>query len=466
MAGEDQWRRFERSASRRAGGTKFWAIRVEGTRCLVRHGFVGEADEHEDKALEFGDGSEARAQHKKRIRTKLRAGWVEVEPEGAGAVELDGAALEDQLRAAIVAGPGDLDAWLVYADFLAQRAPVLGERLALGLALARTSDRRARRRIEGRIQQLEASEARALLGPTLAGLLGDRRFEHAIVLDRRFGMIVGAEVHDRASFDWRFEATISSLLELDAASVLLALGIYGGHRSGPFVAGLDRLLSAPRKTLQVLRLDFAQVENSAEWRRGRFRRQLALPSLAELSAGMPALERLTLVGPFGLGPCRHPKLRALALRRVGVVRGLELGGCELPALERLELAGPYGASGWRELELPRLRELVVNVPGKCEAVIRALLDAALLDQLEVLALGAHGLGAGTVSLLVEHAPRFAGLDRLVLVDPPARLELGELQRQLPVCEVHRTGQVPRSRSARILVEYDGLGPLGAVRAGS
>ena len=74
MAGDEQWRRFEREATGRSGGTKFWMIRLAGSRCSLRHGLVGQPEHDETKVLEFASEAEARAQHKKRVRTKLRAG--------------------------------------------------------------------------------------------------------------------------------------------------------------------------------------------------------------------------------------------------------------------------------------------------------------------------------------------------------------------------------------------------------
>lgn len=460
MAGEEQWRRFEREAR---GGSKFWAIRVERSRCLLRHGVVDEGAEPVHKVLEFESQAEARAQHKKRVRTKLRAGWVEVEVGADDPTAAEGAALEAQLREAIASEVGDLDAWMVYGDFLAERSVIVGERLALGVALEQAQDRRARRRIEGRIQQLESAHARELLGPTIAGLLSDRRYEGAIELERRFGMIVGAQIHDRAGLDWRFEAVVASLLELDAASVLRELGIHGGARSGPFVAALELLRGRPPPTLAGLSLDFSQAENTVEWRRGGgSREQIRLPPPARITAGLPALERLELLGPFALESWRHPRLRELCLRRVGVVAGVSLAGCELPALERLQLADPFGIEGWSEAELPALRELLINVPGRLPMQIAALMESTIVEELDSLVLVASSLGETGVELLCDHARRLAGLARLVLVDPPPRPRLLDplARSSLPV-EVLRHGRPPRNRSARVLVDYGFDGGLAA-----
>ena len=345
------------------------------------------------------------------------------------------------------------------------RAPLLGERVALGLARARTSDRRTRKRIEGRIQQLESTRTQDLLGPTLAGIIRERRFEGVVELGRHLGMIVRAELHDRPGFDWRFEAVVGSLLELDAAALLLELEILGSTERPPFEAALEQLMAHPRPTLKRLRLDYGQVENGREWRQSNFRARFDLPTAAEISAGLPKLETLELIGPFELGAVRHATLRELIVRRVGVVGGMSMAGCELPALERLQLADRVGPQDWARLEAPALRELLINCEGPMESIWRQLFDAPVIARLESLAVVSTALHEPVVRLLLDHGERLERLDRLIFINPPQRPGLlGPLQQRFPRCEILRQGAPLRSRSARLLVEYtiDGrrVRPLG------
>lgn len=160
-----------------------------------------------DGAIAGGDTSEERIEHaseteaarvvRQKIRIKQRAGWVEVAVEHGADPNLQALAQGEAIERAIADNPSDLNNWAVYADWLQAINPLIGERVALGVALARGASKHARAQIEARIEQLEDIRGRELLGVTVAGVLATDTLDGVIELERKLGMIVAAKLRDR-----------------------------------------------------------------------------------------------------------------------------------------------------------------------------------------------------------------------------------------------------------------------------
>ncbi|PRQ03109.1 hypothetical protein [Enhygromyxa salina] len=343
-----EWRRFERG-SRTGADDQFWAVRLRGRERELRYGYIDGLQPTEEHR-EYPRASAARSAINQAIRSRLRRGWVEVE-------ELDPARRESLSRAeplerAIARDPSQLDHWAVYSDFLQGVEPLLGQRLAMGLALAGAESDAKREMLQMGIAQLEEHRARELLGATLAGALGEYRFENVIELDRQFGMIIGARIHDRGGDIVKYDALVRALLELPLARVLVDFHVYSHVDTIVHLRATQHLLAQRRPTIRRLTLGTSH--------RDRMTYELPMLPIQALLDQLPALERLELHTSL-VGAATHAGLRELKLGggEYGD-RPCKLVDFRLPSLETLHLLGPYRID-WPKVLLPRARALIARV---------------------------------------------------------------------------------------------------------
>lgn len=412
VEGVSGWRRFERASH--DGSGRFWAIRVSGRACEIRFGPIGAAEASEEQVEHASEAEAARAARQK-IRTKQRAGWVEVE-------QVDDARSEalahgEQFERAIAADPSNLDNWAVYADWLQAIEPPLGERVALGLALARAGSKAARMQIEARCDELE----RKLLGPTLAGLMGERKFDGVIELERQFGMIVQAKLWDPENEILKFDTLVAALLDSPLARVLLDLRVDIGLRRRSLARVVELFVACQRPHLRRLCLGVERNHGGAV--------DMELPGITKVLERAPMLERLELHGAF-YGDAKHERLRELKLHRPVNALAVSLPSWRLPALHTLHLIEP-GAVDWHLVELPKLRQLLVEWPDCGDRLVARLARAPLLERLESLMLTQTALTADGVHTLLD-ATSFAKVGRLVLLDVDIdRDDIARLHRRFP-----------------------------------
>jgi predicted DNA-binding WGR domain protein len=422
------WRRFERG-SRDGSNDRFWAIRVIGRDCKIQFGPIGGAEVTEER-LEHASEAEAARVAKQKIRTKQRAGWIEVEQlDDARVLAL---AQGEVLEQAIAAELSNLDNWAVYADWLQAIEPLLGERVALGLALARVGPKPGRTQLEARIEELERSHARELFGVSLAGVLNAAKFEGVVELERQLGMIVGARLREPDEEIVKFDALVAALLDLPLARVLVDLRIQTGIRARSLAQVIE--LFAARRHPQLRRLALG-VERRYEQPVG-----VTLPGIQAVLGCTPRLEQLELYGAFD-GEATHERLRELKVHRPRGALSLTLARWHLPALQTLHVIEPgavdwlhargnrpYSACGlragslrvpradWHVVELPQLKRLVIEWWGCGDRLVVRLARAPLLDQLDSLVLVYTRLTVHGVRTILDNAERFAKIRQLVLLD--------------------------------------------------
>jgi predicted DNA-binding WGR domain protein len=442
-----EWRRFERG-SRTGAEDQFWAVRLRGRVRELRYGYIDGPQPTEERR-EYPRESAARSAINQAIRSRLRRGWVEVE-------ELDPARLESLSRAeplecAIARDPSRLDHWAVYADFLQGVEPLLGERLALGLGLGLAESNGEREKLRMEIDQLEQRCARELLGATLAGALGQYRFEDVIGLDRQFGMIVGARIHDRSGDVVKYDALVRALLELPLARVLVDFHVYSHVDTFVHLRAAQHLLARRRPTIQRLTLGTAE--------RSRTTYELPMLVIQALLDQLPALERLELHGSL-VGAATHAGLRELKLGggEYGD-RPCKLIDFRLPSLETLHWLGPDRID-WPRVELPRLeRLLIARVDDYGDRVLESLARAPWLAQLHSLVLVDSDLSVRGIQTLLDHAEAFAQIERVVILDAFADPEAAaRLRARLPnvLVGVDETREDPLGMYAPSPAEHDEL----------
>lgn len=416
---QGSWRRFERSG-RGQSEARFWELCIDGPRLLLRFGPVSEAGSEaqgdgpvDERTLSFPDEAAARRSAKKKIRTKLRAGWIEVAVERRAPPQDMGAKLE----AEIAEDPNRLEPWLVYADYLTQIEPVLGERVALSLARAQTKDARQRGQIDARIAELEARHRRELLGPSLAGVVAARRHEGVFEFEWLHAMILGATLIDLGTM--KFDALVGALLEQSAARILRTLTVVGDEaRPDAFAAALEQLGARDRPHLRALVLDgHGRGARSYPYHPAEpGRRVFALPRLASLLARMPKLERLGLRVSFGSAPLEHATLRELSLCRVDEDSALSLRGWRLPQLHSLRVLASGGPMDLSEAQLPGLRRLVIDAGGRGDELLAGLAGWEQLGALETLVVTGSWLTTEGARWMMENAALFGGIGELVCLD--------------------------------------------------
>lgn len=401
-----EWRRFERASNDRSG--RFWAIRVDGRECEIRFGAVGGADAAEER-LHHASEAEAARVAKQKIRTKQRTGWVEVAvavADNQDDTRTRALAQGQQLEAAIATDPGNLDHWAVYADWLQVTEPLFGERVALGLALARVASKSARAQLETRIEELERTHGRELFGVTLAGVLHADRFDHVITLERMLGMIVGARLRDPEDGIVKFDTLVSALLDSPLARVLLDLRIETGFRRRSCAQSIDLFAARQHPHLRRLALGGEPLHGGAV--------ELQLPNIAAILASAPSLERAELYGSFD-GEATHETLRELKLHRPGNPPALTLPRWRLPALHTLHVIAP-GPVDWHAVELPQLQRLLIEWQDCGDRLLARLAQAPVLERLDTLTLTQTWLTAEGVRTLIDNAERFERIRQIVLLD--------------------------------------------------
>lgn len=391
-----EWRRFEK-ASRGGGEGRYWEIRTNGSVCELRHGAVGGPAAQE--RLEHASAAEARTTAKQKIRTKQRAGWLEVE-----VVEKVGKPLEsaDAIERAIVAEPDNLDHWAVYADFLQEHAPLVGERVALSLALRRTNSSDERARLETRIEALEHTHARELFGATLAGLVDSRKFSSMVELERRHGMIVGVTLRSLGNPAIRLETVVEALLDLPIARLLTKLHIDIDIRHASAARVADAFVARQHPHLRELALCLDPPVHRVD--------AVELPSLAAVLGAAPRLERLELHAGW-TGKIDSVDLHALKLVQPGA---LEIASWRAPELHTLHLIEPERMD-WADVELPGLRRLLIEQRRHGDWVVFDLVRARVLAQLESLTLVVPDLGEHGLRRIFP-TPAFGSLPRLDLLN--------------------------------------------------
>jgi len=429
-----EWRRFERS-SRGGDQDQYWAVRVVDRVVEMRRGWAdyppgqvpGEDEEdHEQRSYARASGARSAAQQK--IRSRLGRGWVEVEDEASKRAPRPTLPGAEALELAIAQDPTQLDNWAVYADFLQEREPLVGERLGLGLALARAESPAQRSSLEAKIAQFERAHARELLGVSLAssdisgGLTGVVEFE------RRLGMIVGATLHEPRSDIVKFDTLVRALLNSPVARLLLELRIIVQVETLAYGRIVDMLATRRHPALRELVLGDPRsyVKTTAQ----------RLPSLQTLLDTMPSLERLELHGPL-TGAISHPRLRELKLGWPVRSPRLKPWTWRLPALETLHLYEP-GLFSWARVEFPRLETLLVAQSDEGDELIKRLARAPLLAQLDSLVLDRSDLSDTGIGSMLAHAKAFAQVPRIVVLNPADSGEARErLAARLPNVMIRR-----------------------------
>ena len=324
--------------------------------------------------------------------------------------------MREKLEAAIESNPDDVDAYLVYADYLQNQGDPRGELIVL--------------QHQGKTAEANALIARAQLLGDLADFVTKApekaRTKRVLQLEWQLGFIkrahIGWETYRGATRDEAVGHFVQ-FLALPSTRFLQELVVGPVPASdfmsfGPWVKALAE--AARPQTLRSLTIgDIGHWDISGT---------SAGPFEAIMQA-FPRLRRLTVhAGDISLGKMDHDELRELAVETGGIGNAIvDVALAKLPKLERLEvwLGTPnYGGSiDVDELtpifdgaNLPSVVHLGLKNAVYTDDIVRRLIESKILPRLKTLDLRMGTLSDAGVRDMANARAAFAHLDELWLDD--------------------------------------------------
>lgn len=319
--------------------TEHWEIELHGATVVTRgydDGVLREADE-------TAYASPLRAKWE---RDRLCLRWLQDGFERAGG-DSEGIALgNDDFRAALLADPDELETYLVYADWLAERGDPWGELISAQCArdqLPRVGSRQARDGLDRTIVTLlfrHSPRFWGRLGETVVDEDTQRYACDLVDAEWTWGFVRSARIAHNTNVPAPCALIFTELPRLDITMLLEQLTVTGDAIDDSVIAGL---VAETWPRLQRLRID---TDGSFHSRGAPF----SLTQLAPILAGerMPALRALDLAGTRDSDDfCDQlsrsalaSSLRVLRLERASVTaHGIEaLANTRFAALERLEVS--------------------------------------------------------------------------------------------------------------------------------
>lgn len=385
------------------GGTsnKFWEIATKGAANTVRWGRIGTTGQ--DMRFPFPSAAGAKAEATRLIAEKKKKGYREVggkdEPKKAQAINQASPRNAD-LEKLIARAPFEVEAYLVYADWLSGAGDPRGELIT----------------IQHSLSTMAAAERKSPRGKALAAratliLKQNQQFlpgvsPELVTVTWRWGFIESVLFQnndDWMSPDYEVVPVVKQVLASPAVVGLteLRVGVQRWEWGEKDVPAVLKTVGASPVGAQIRRLSVGPTEDddidTAHFTPGK---------LDGISNYFPALESLRVHGAdFTLGALELPKLRELTIETCGLSRRnmKSITAARWPELERLELwfgSEEHGAQcGVKDLAglldgaaFPRVKHLGLRNAELTDALCKALPKVRILKQLETL-----DLSMGTMS---------------------------------------------------------------------
>jgi uncharacterized protein (TIGR02996 family) len=410
---------------------KFWEITLEGKRVNTTYGRIG--TEGKTTLKELGSAAQARKEHDKLVAAKVKKGYA---PVGGGAADGGATAARDpKLEATLIAEPDNLDAYLVYADWLQTQGDPRGELVTVQHGLQGKSGAAATKLKKAQTKLL-ADHGVHFVPPRLAQMLAKplpkekwRKWHVETSFCKiawRCGFIHDATLACEMDEDpHKLEELVDELLAHPSARALqeLRIGSLGIADQFNYRKVVAALVGAGSPSLRSLDLaDFPGEDCEISWSE--------LGDVSKLYKAFPRLERLRLRGgSMALGKLALPELRSFAVETGGLDGGCIKSICSAkwPKLESLKLYfgdDNYGASGNVKSILPilagkglgALRHLGLMNADFTDALCAALPKAKVLPQLETLDLSLGTMSDVGAAALVAAKAQLSHLKRLNVDD--------------------------------------------------
>jgi uncharacterized protein (TIGR02996 family) len=398
--------------------SKFWEITLSGSSFTTRWGRIGTRGQ--EKTQSFSTPAEAKQEYKKLIASKVKKGYV-LAGESPQSAPLAG---NPELEAAILNDPDNVEAWLVYGDWLQAQGDPRGELMALQHAASQATGAEATRL---------KRKASAFLEKNLEDLLGDLAEaveEEELRVHWHLGFIHSARLA-RGDDDSEFDVpeAVHTLFALPAARFLreFSLGLVDFDLESDIVS-LGAATDALEETggsplLESLFIgDFEYPDDSDISR-------VEAGFQGDLGRLFPRLRSLRVRGGHIYLPAKInlPRLREFTAETGGLsFKTLQsILNAHWPELERLELwfgHEYYGAEcradNLRPLlggkSLSHLKHLGLRNAGFTNDLCKLLPKAKILPQLQSLDLSLGTLTDSGAEVLAAHAAPFKHLKRIDL----------------------------------------------------
>lgn len=380
---------------------KFWEIEPKGAANTVRWGRIGTPGQ--EKRFPFPNAASARAEAERLIAEKKKKGYREVGGKDAAkkAQAINKASPRNADLEKLIAGaPFEVEAYLVYADWLSGAGDPRGELITIqhSLSTMAAAERKSPRgkALAARATQILKQNQRFLPGvsPELVTITWRWGFIESVHFDNN---------DDWMSDDYQVVPVVKQVLASPAVVSLteLHVGVQRWDRGEKDVPAVLKTVGASPVGAQIRRLDVGPAKendiDTAHYTPGK---------LDGISEYFPALESLRVHGAgFTLGALELPKLRDLTIETCGLSRRnmKSITAARWPELERLDLwfgSEDHGAQcGVKDLEaildgaaFPRVKHLGLRNAEFTDALCKALPKARILKQLETL-----DLSMGTMS---------------------------------------------------------------------
>lgn len=333
------------------------------------------------------------------------------------------------LETRIADEPDDLVAWQVYADYLQRLGDPVGELIVLQLAATKEPPTKTKTPAQRAFTKAFTKHAPRLLG-TLVEHGGSTKDPSAPPMIWRNGVLRRVELGATPShtdpighLPQRQGNRLAALLPHPAATMLGEVSIRCPDRVD--AASVLSLLVAFRPRLLELEL-FARGE---------------LGELSALWDALPGLRRLTLgAHTFELGELALPRARRVELLPLPLSSGSmrAIAAAPWPVLERLEVRfggadlPPHAAMRdvaplLARTDMPALTTLKLRGSPYAGAILRAIADGPLAEQLELIDLSGGNYNPHDLAYVAERKQRFTKLRELWMASTHATLRSVEGQ---------------------------------------
>jgi uncharacterized protein (TIGR02996 family) len=403
---------------------KFWEIKLEGATFTTTYGRIGA--EGQTTLKTFKNDAEAKKAYDKLVAEKVKKGYELVGGEdgddedeagedgdfayGAGPNASIESKTNPALEKAILANPDDVEARLVYADWLQSEGDPRGELIVM-----------QHQKHDERAQEFIEKNKRSLLGPL-------RKFETTFdgSNDPCFAWSLGFIKSARFARD--------SFEDGEGVDLGEAIGMLVSHPSGRFLEALTFGINSDDGQAEYQDLVEALAKNPPPVLKSLFIADFEYPDRIEMSwttlgdlsklwPKLPRLETLTVQGgSFSLGNVVLPLLKSAEFRTGGLsLASLKsIASAKWPNLERLEIwfgDDNYGAEGGvDDIEpilngdgLGKLKSLGLKNAMFTDEICRVLPNARILAQLERLDLSMGSMSDAGAMAIVEAKGKFAHL---------------------------------------------------------
>jgi uncharacterized protein (TIGR02996 family) len=406
--------------------SKFWEITLSGNSFTTRWGKIG--TKGQEKTQSFSNPIEARREYEKLINEKTKKGYELVGDAGGSEEDEEGGDTpgtvrrNPELEAAIEKQPDNVEAYLVYGDWLQSQGDPRGELIALQCAAHQAQGEEAKK-LERQASALVRKYKKYLLGP-LADRENDEDFgDKDVEVEWRFGFIKSARLA-QADYesDFNVAEAVKQLFALPSARFLreLTFGMasFDGQNSYGGIIGALAEVRCP--TLEKLFLGDFEYPDQTEisW--------TELGNIEPLYKAFPNLRSLKLRGgSLKLGKVDLPELREFTVESGGLPEDAvkSIVKASWPKLERLEVwfgAENYGAGGGVDdlkplLEgknLPKLKHLGLRNAEFTDELCQVLHQAPILKQLETLDLSMGTMTDVGAAALAANAAAYKQLKHL------------------------------------------------------